>query len=335
MTQADRHNADACWDAALDWLFWMNANPGDADVQKRLNAWLSADARHAAAFAEARSVWNVAGALPTDDESVPPVPAHVVVPSVRPRLQPSQLLRSRVRGGAVLAIAAAFLIVLLAPHLYLWARSDALTGAAEVRSVVLPDASRVVLSPHSAIAIDEGFATARGVTLLRGEAYFEVAHDPKRQFIVRAGAACVRVLGTGFDVRRIGDEVIVGVRHGHVAVELEGVETVRAELTAGQQARIHLTEGRLTQSALSVRAIGAWQDGRLEVSDWTLGELAHELERYRTGFIVVDDATLARARVAGVYHTDDPELALGTAAHLHGARVRHLTPWLLWVTKDD
>jgi len=109
------------------------------------------------------------------------------------------------------------------------------TRTAEVRDLVLPDGSRVILSASSRIEL--GFkGRARFVRLSSGEAYFEVAQDPARLFVVDAGAATVRVLGTRFSVRRGIQQVSVAVLKGRVEV-LSSTQPGQV-LTAGQQVTI-------------------------------------------------------------------------------------------------
>src|SRR5262249_50119959 len=99
--------------------------------------------------------------------------------------------------------------------------------------------------------------------------------------------------------------------------------------------RIRLSDRRVTKADVSPDSVGLWQQGRIEARDWTLDELVEALSHYRRGTIIISDPELARAPVAGVYQTDNPDAALDVAAHLHGARVRRITPWVVWITRDE
>src|SRR5262245_63689126 len=59
----------------------------------------------------------------------------------------------------------------------------------------------------------------RDIEMLRGEAYFRVAHDQARPFIVHTASLHVRAVGTSFDVRTSSDRVVVAVEEGMVVVE--------------------------------------------------------------------------------------------------------------------
>ncbi len=98
-------------------------------------------------------------------------------------------------GMAVAATVACLWIA--GPGLWLRWQADALTGAGEMLVVTLPDGSRADLNSGTALAYD--FAEGRRhVTLLQGEAWLDVIHDPAHPFTVDAGATEVTVKGTAF-----------------------------------------------------------------------------------------------------------------------------------------
>ncbi|MFD2427832.1 FecR family protein [Sphingobium scionense] len=98
------------------------------------------------------------------------------------------------------------------------------TALGETRTVQLADGSRIHLNTNSSVEValrDD----IRQITLLKGEAQFDVAHDKKRPFIVNADGTLVRAVGTMFNVRLRADvteltviEGIVAVRNGDSAV---------------------------------------------------------------------------------------------------------------------
>jgi transmembrane sensor len=111
---------------------------------------------------------------------------------------------------------------------------------------------------------------------LEGEAYFEVPHDPDREFVVETPAGVVRDLGTSFNVRARDDEVAVVVSEGLVALESAGQVV---EVRAGEGARA--LRGLAPEAAghADVRAALAWTTGRLVFIDRELEDIAAELTR--------------------------------------------------------
>src|SRR4029078_6001494 len=85
-------------------------------------------------------------------------------------------------------------------------------------SVRLDDGTRVVLAPESRLTVAMGYGDKVREVELTGEAYFDVHHDAARPFVVHAGGADIRDLGTTFTVRSTADQgVRVAVTSGSVS----------------------------------------------------------------------------------------------------------------------
>ena len=132
-----------------------------------------------------------------------------------------------------ISIAAIFLVV-LSFGLFIWNNKHSLkskavenimvaTNSNERKNVSLPDGSIITLEPTSKITYPSQFSsTMRAVELLEGEAFFDVAHEERRQFNVKLKSGiAVKVLGTSFRVRDLVNEktLKVTVLTGKVAVQ--------------------------------------------------------------------------------------------------------------------
>jgi transmembrane sensor len=148
----------------------------------------------------------------------------------------------------------------------------------------LPDGSTLTLDADSAVDV-RLYGARREVRLHRGGAFFDVARDPDRPFVVLAGAARVTVLGTRFAVQAEPDGVEVSVESGRVAVEgLTAVpHAAPLVLTAGEAARVDNDSLARPLPARAAVPVAAWRDGWLELDHVPLGRVAHRLNRYRTG----------------------------------------------------
>jgi transmembrane sensor len=124
--------------------------------------------------------------------------------------------------GIAASVATAALFI---PNLAWWSDLDSATAVAETRILVLSDGTRVTLGPKSRIRT-RFFAGERYAELAYGEAFFEVARDTNRPFIVDAGDTRVRVLGTKFDINHRAERVSTSVLHGIVQVR-EGAPLFR------------------------------------------------------------------------------------------------------------
>lgn len=296
---------------AADLLLRVQAAPRDAGLRAEVEAWLRIAPGHQQAWDQVRTTWSMLGELPA-------APAAQVAPR-RPLPRRAGQGRRRWMIAAATAVAAC-LVAALAPSAVLRLRSDVVTGVGERRALTLADGSRMVLGPQSAVAFSK---QGRGVTLVAGQAWFEVEHDAARPFVVEAGAVRATDLGTAFEVRRRGEAVDIAVAHGLVGVSGRGVE---ATLTPGD--RIVVTPERSQKERLALDAIAPWRDGYLLVQDAPIGAVVAELRRYQPGVVMVTDKTLAERRVTGLYALDQPEAALRALVAPSGGRVRSVTPYV-------
>ncbi len=239
--------------------------------------------------------------------------------------------RARRWGAAVAASVAACLVLLALPAIQLRLAADHSTGVAERRELVLDDGSRVGLDAGSAIALDYS-AAQRGVTLLAGQAFFDVAPMPGRPFVVTAGDVRVTVTGTSFDVDRSGASVAVAVRTGRVAVgrvagDRDGTQL--GTLTAGQTLRVEA--GDVSRGSIDPADVASWQSGRLVVHEATVRDVVGQIGRYLPGVIVFGDGAFAARKVTGVIDLQRPDEALQAVVGLKQGRLVRLSPYLTLV----
>jgi transmembrane sensor len=171
------------------------------------------------------------------------------------------------------------------------------TAVGENRTVALADGSRVTLNTDSRLRIDASHP--RTVRLERGEAYFDVAHDPAHPFVVEAGGSRVTVLGTRFTVRREGDAVRVLVAQGRVRLAANGgaVELARNEEATARAGAIVRAAHSEAQTAQRL----AWREGRIVFDGTSLAAAAAEFNRYNERQIVVSDPVAARMAIGGSF----------------------------------
>jgi transmembrane sensor len=210
-----------------------------------------------------------------------------------------------------IAMAAAItLAVLVASWYFLLSPQRFQTALGEQRSVVLNDGSVVTLNTSSAIKVSM-VKDRRTITLLSGEALFQVAHDPSRPFEVKTGDTTVRAVGTQFDVDRRAAGTTVTVVEGKVAVFTAPASSNDGEadslpLAAGEQ----LTVAPRTKShaiRANVAAATAWTQRKLIFENRPLGEVAAEFNRYNRQSIDIRSPELRSQEVTGVFQANDPD----------------------------
>jgi transmembrane sensor len=270
-----------------------------------------------------------------------------VLADVSPRpatLDSSGSRRSRVFVGAVAAALVGALIAVPTWH-WLQQRSQPIardtsagsrveafaTAVGERREMQLSDGSTLSLNTNSLVEVAMA-DNRRNLTLVRGEALFNVAHDASRPFRVKVGDRIVQAVGTAFDVRvySAGDlEVIVtnGIVNVLPAAEAPDAaptpiasglgkgEVLRID-DSGSQSRI-----RLEDDALAARL--SWRTGALVFNGETLARALEEFSRYTRDRFVIDDPELRNLRIGGYFPVGDTAAlleALGAGFGLESTR---------------
>ena len=301
---------------AAQWLAQLDSQPESEAIRTQFESWRSADARHAAAYLRLSIAWARMDRLRALSAGQSSIDSDALrAQSERGRDAASDKSRNALsHEWRRAAIAAGFVLLTLGGLVLVKSLSrETLTtqvgGFARAR---LTDGSTVELNTGTRLKVqmdDE----CRRVELVAGEATFSVAHDPARPFIVNAGAATVRAVGTRFNVRRRVESVDVLVTQGKVRVAharySDAPEAANSALvSAGESALIaatHIERAPVTP-ALADRAL-AWHHGSLEFESSTLAEIVAEFNRYNERRIVIDDPDLAAMQIGGRFSATNPD----------------------------
>lgn len=215
--------------------------------------------------------------------------------------------------------AAVVLMVAAAPHALLLARSD-LRSSDAPRVVQLEDGSTAVLDAGTALAV-EFDGQRRHLRLLRGQAWFQVAHEA-RPFQVEAAGGQVRDIGTAFSVSMQDTTVVTQVSEGVVDVR-PGDGSVQ-RLHAGQ-ARV-FRDGRWLQPLRQADpdAVAPWRRGEVVIDDQPAAQAIADLARYRRAPVWVLGGQGTDVRVSALFHLQQPETAIDSVAAQAGLRVQRL-----------
>ena len=265
---------------------------------ERLEAWLAADPAHRAAYDEVVATWEITEGLAASD----PIQA----------MRAAALAARRDRHGVhrwqspIWGAAAAMLLlaVLVGGGFGLWSLvSPAVpevqvyrTDIGERAMVTLADGSQATLNTATVLAVDYT-RKRRGLRLIAGEAWFDVAKNPNRPFVVAAADHQVIAVGPSFHVRLDPNRLRVAVSEGRVRLA-DAHDTPLAAISAGQRA--DLKPGGLVVGQ-GGPATGDWRAGRLHFEAAALGDAILEMNRYRKTPIVVADPVAANLRISGVF----------------------------------
>jgi transmembrane sensor len=264
--------------AASEWVQRLNESSEETLADQWMQ-WCGADPMNLPAFEQMQRLWN---AFPEARETT------TRAPQLGNRLRHRYWLIALAASVVLLVGVAAWFALSYSDH------RELRTAVGQQRRITLADGSHIDLAPDSFVSTR--FAVARrDVRLIRGQAFFSVAHSAVRPFIVHANDLMVTAVGTEFDVRisPSGAAVTVGEGQVTVAPDVEGVgsgsrsntEIVRASV--GQRVTFSQSAHRLSVAVINPKAAGAWRDGTLQFVGEPLEDVINAINRYTVPHIVV------------------------------------------------
>lgn len=200
--------------------------------------------------------------------------------------------------------------------------------------VELSDGTRVWLNANTMFDFPVDFVRQERVVKLRGEAYFEVAKDAKRPFIVETEGTRTRVLGTSFNVKAYPDERYerTTLLEGSVEITLAestGTPSPRMVLEPGMQARWETGSRSLSVRAVDAEDAIAWRRGEFLFTEEDIQVVLQTLSRWYGVEFVSTDEKLETYTFSGMMSKDDKlgetleilTLAGGPAFRIEGDKV--------------
>lgn len=281
---------------AARWAARRDLGTLSAGDEAAFEAWLAADVRHLGAYGRAEAVLSRLERL--NGVALEPVAERAAPPSAWTRR------RILLTGAA----AASLVVGAGVAERQLRQQETFSTEIGQMREIVLADGSVVSLNTNSEIAV-HFTKEARNISLLRGEALFDVAKNKHRPFVVAAGDTRVRAVGTSFMVSLLPKRPIqVLVREG--VIELRRTDTPQAlpvRASANIQAIVAPDAPIVTVAMPEEKLMRdlAWQRGSIALDNQTLAEAAGEFARYSEVRIIVAPG-VANKTVTGLFASHDP-----------------------------
>jgi len=195
-------------------------------------------------------------------------------------------------GGSLLwlRIAASLLLITLCGGAFFYLRGNGIvdeSAALEIESyhheqpryVKLPDGSSVILNEGSHLEYGDPFdGKSRQVSLV-GEAFFDIAHDAERPFVVHTGKLMTTVLGTAFNIRAYPDQsdIVVTVTRGKVKVSDD--KKVLGIINPHQQITFNRLREYADQKVVDSHTVTAWMEKDIFFDDITMGDAIEQLQK--------------------------------------------------------
>ena len=332
-------------EAASRWLF-LQQEGFTFEQEGEFRRWLEANPRHADAYHSQACAWRKLDQLAgTPQARRLDAELDQELGSEHGNVATCPAAREKRYALGIAAAACA----LFAASYFAWWRplratapfaETAATQVGGIRQLDLPDGSVVQLNTDSALEVvftqDE-----RRVRLTRGEAFFTIATNPARPFVVTAVGVDIRAIGTAFNVRLHSESVEVIVTGGKVRLDdaSQGTSLLTAAATAangtepslgaGQRVRIPVVMPKAipppvlptVAPANEIERALAWQERRLIFERAPLSEIVAEFNRYNKQKLVVKDAALAARQFGGSFSATDPATLLDLLRTTYGIQV--------------
>lgn len=298
---ANAQPSEALDEAALAWMVRLHSGADSAAERGAFLAWRRQSLAHERAAREAEALWRDIGFTEAAQASQP---------------------RRRTSASARIALAAAGLLAALtggAAFDHFWPvggwtalTADLRTGVGERRDLRLADGSMLHLNAGTAVNIEFG-EHSRRIVLLAGELSVDVAADAARPFVVRSGGGASVALGTVYDVRRDGPMTTVTVLESRVRVAYPSGDNPEREarvLGPGERLRYGADGGLGPVERVDAEAHTAWRRGKFIFDGARLDDVVAEVNRHRTGRIVIVEESLRDLKVTGVFDLAAPDAVL-------------------------
>ena len=302
---------------ALGWIAHLSSGEATVDDADALARWRAGSNAHETAFREAlifrHAITDVGQAMLAEREAAG-------VATLRSRTAPINRRSFLVGGGSAVAASLAGAWMLANPPMDMWPSfaelsADYRTGTGERRSIQPVAGLSVEMNTRTSVARTLG---GDGINLVAGEAFVKVDRSKAVQISARDGV--VVATRAAFNLRNLGNAVCVSCLDGQVHVRQGTADQV---LLAGRE---------LTYSAdrfgpvetVDPNSATAWRSGLLIFQGEALSHVIDELNRYRSGRIILTDAALGRRPVNAVFHLDQVDDAVNQIENLLTVRARKL-----------
>lgn len=163
--------------------------------------------------------------------------------------------------------------------------------------VVLADGTKVWLNSASRLIYPQSFMGKERRVVLFGEAFFDVAHDTERPFVVETSRMSVKVLGTRFNVNDYDDNEEVSTTLVNGSVEIVSGDQQAFRLVPGEQA--YGKENELEKREVNVRLYTSWIDGKFLFNNTELEEIAKQISRWYDVDIFFSSESVKKVRFTG------------------------------------
>lgn len=288
---------------------------GEVSVEERRNleVWLNEDPAHKTFFKKMKRVWQASEMAcekfcpnidyawekvkQANEEAVKPL---VVAGKGASKKQQNVLFYVAASVAVVVALGIGWLSLTQDHFMQKVASQKEKVEANQRGKVVLADGSEVWLNSHASLYYPNTFDKERKV-YLEGEAYFEIAKDADRPFVIYTGDGVTEVLGTAFNLNADKETVVVTVTRGQVALYPEGRREKKVVLEKGERGLFLSKNNKISKTKNTDINFLSWRTGVLTFEDAPLATVAAALSRHYQVAITLGEGISNHCRLTSTF----------------------------------
>jgi transmembrane sensor len=290
--------------------------------EKELLEWIAEDASHQRIFNNWQQVWH------TTIVTQPAFDINRGLQRLNEAIDKSEqkrILNPWIRVAASVAVLATTAVIIYLVGLQsfrdrpAFAFKEQRTTVGQRTSIRFDDGSTIILNANSSLRYLEKFSRNEREVFLTGEAFFEVAKDPDRPFIVHSGQLRTEVLGTSFNINATSRDVAVSVASGRVRVIHEDISEI---ILAKEKIVYKAGERKLHKLTANLERELAWKENTILFEDDQLSEAALKLTTFYGVIVVFEQDDLKKCPITGKFKNQPLETVLDAIRFSTGIQYR-------------
>lgn len=303
----------------------------------RIAALLQSDSLYQASYKELKQLWDAPQAIPISDTyhvdaAWDQVNTHINEHSMQ--VVHSKPLRTVFSSSWMKLATGVAAVLLISFGIYFLNISNKITyktlaSGNEINKVVsLSDGSHISMFKSSQVKFPEKFGNANREVYFWGEAFFEIASDPTRPFVIESGDARIKVLGTSFDVKAIPGSNIteVVVNTGKVLlyhVDANNIVLNQIELVKGEKGVYNHKTHKLNRFLNDNLNFISWKTGVLIFNETTLDKVMETVGKKYDVIFHLSDEQLANLKLTATFDNESLDSVLEVLSLVHKLHFTH------------
>ena len=275
------------------------------DERQILDAWLKSSSQNKDLYLKLEKIWNESGRLETEfspnaKDALKKVHNRIGVSELKPKNKNISLVRRTILLAAGVALLVGLSYILFPSKSETFLISSTLKN--QKKELTIADGSIILLNRNSKLSYPSEFKGKQRKVKLEGEAYFEVAKDSLKPFIIESNGTLTTVLGTKFNLKAYSsdDSVIISLKEGKVRfAEINSDQKVI--LIPGEKALFIKSSKRISKFKIDNPNFLSWKTGTMEFNNTPMNIVSETMSDYFEKTIIIQDTSISKLRFTGTF----------------------------------